>query len=178
MQFCDHFEESTDFLSPAVLEISICDQFWPHFGLILRFEPFWGTSGCLRSTYNLKTPIVNEVMWSFWGVNRLSISRCSQVMNFWPILTPFWPNFEIQALFGILGHFRLSERYMYLKTTILNQSCDHFEGSTRLCTTIFYKIMNLTQFWEFGPFFAFWAIFRSPVSLKFISHYGFLHKIY
>ena len=92
--------------------------------------------------------------------------------------TPFWPNFEIQALFGILGHFRLSERYMYLKTTILNQSCDHFEGSTRLCTTIFYKIMNLTQFWKFGPFFAFWAIFRSPVSLKFISQYGFLHKIY
>ena len=100
------------------------DQFSPHFGPILRFRPFLAFLGHFRLSEKyiyVKTPIVNAVLWPFWGVNRLSIASGSQVMNFWPILTLFWPNFEIQALFGIFGALPVVWEVHISEKTIVNR---------------------------------------------------------
>ena len=98
-------------------------------------------------------------------------------------LTPFWLNFGIWALFDIFGTLRLSERYIYPKTTIVNESCDHCEGSTDFYGQRFsrYEVLtNLTAFWlNFGPvvinilyLVQFWAKL-GYFGLKMAAHPGF-----
>ena len=155
MKFCDHFEGSTDFLSPAVLKLWIFDQFWPHFGSILRFRPFLAFLGHFRLSEKyiyLKTPIINEVLWSFWGVNRLSIASGSQVMNFFtnfdPILAQFWdsgPFWHFGAL-PVVWEIHVSENN-YIKSVLWS-----FWGVN---PTLYYHILQDN---EFDPILGIWAL--------------------
>ena len=136
--------------------------FWPNFGIWTLFCILGHFRLSERYIY-LKTPIVNQVLWSIWGINRHYMASGFQDMNFWPIWPHFGPILAFWPIFAFLGHFRLSDSYIYLKTTIVNHSCDHFEGSTDFVRPVLINTWYLVQFWvklrDFG--------------LKMVAHPGF-----